>query len=356
MKPEQRKIIHIDMDCFYAAIEQRDKPELKGKPIAVGDPDKRRGVIATASYEARRYGIRSALATKVAKKKCPKLIIVPPRFSVYKEVSQTIREIFQNYSDLVEPLSLDEAYIDVTENKLDMKSAILIAKRIKEDILKTTGLTASAGISYNKFLAKVASDYNKPDGLTAILPEKALAFISDLPVENFYGIGQATVRKMNRMRIKTGADLRQYSKLDLGMHFGKAGEFYYNIVRGIDDRLVNPDRVTKSISEEKTFKEDMTDALEIEGFIKNQAPSLAEKMKKSEIMGKTITIKIRFENFETITRSHTIGFYTNEAEHIFIEANKLYQGLENKRPIRLIGIGMSNLDTENDATQLSLEL
>lgn len=344
------------MDCFYAAIEQRDNPELKGKPIAVGGSDKRRGVIATASYEARKYGIKSALATKVAKKKCPKLTIVAPRFKVYKEVSQQIRSIFQNYTDLVEPLSLDEAYLDVTENKLDMKSAILIAKRIKEDILKQTDLTASAGVSYNKFLAKVASDYNKPDGLTAILPEKALAFITDLPVENFFGIGQATAKKMRRLRIKKGGDLRQFSKLELAMHFGKTGEFYYNISRGIDERPVNPDRIRKSISEERTFAEDIILEKEILAQLEKQCESLSEKMSKLNIMGKTINLKIRYKNFETVTRSHTIGFFTNESEHIKTEAAKLYNALENTRAVRLIGIGMSNLDTELDSSQLSLDL
>lgn len=356
MKTDTRKIIHIDMDCFYAAIEQRDNPALKGKPIAVGGSDKRRGVIATASYEARRYGIKSALATKVAKKKCPKLIIVPPRFEVYKEVSQTIREIFYRYTDLVEPLSLDEAYLDVTENKMDMKSAILIARRIKEDILKETKLTSSAGVSYNKFLAKVASDYNKPDGLTAILPEKALAFISELPIQNFFGIGEATARKMTRLKITNGNDLRSLSKIDLGRHFGKNGEFLFNIARAIDLRPVDPAKVQKSISEETTFPEDLTSQVEVMDVLKKQAESVSESMIKTNIKGKTFTIKLRFENFETITRSHSIGFYTNEAEHIKSEVIKLYGALENVRPLRLIGVGMSNLDTETDAEQLSLDL
>lgn len=356
MAKDTRKIIHVDMDCFYAAIEQRDNPELKGKPVAVGGSDKRRGVIATASYEARKYGIKSALATKVAKKKCPKLIIVPPRFKLYKEVSQQIRKVFYKYTDLVEPLSLDEAYLDVTENKLDMKSAILIARRIKEDILRETHLTASAGVSYNKFLAKVASDYNKPDGLTAILPEKAMAFIADLPVENFYGIGQATAKKMSRLRIKKGADLRQFSKVELALHFGKTGEFYYNIARGVDERPVNPDRIRKSISEERTFAEDIILEKEIIKQLETQCKSLSDKMNKLNIQGKTINLKIRYKNFETITRSHTIGFFTNNVDHIFTEAKKLYLALENDRAVRLIGIGMSNLDTELDSSQLSLDL
>ena len=356
MKTDGRKIIHVDMDCFYAAIEQRDNSELRGKPIAVGGSDNRRGVIATASYEARKYGIKSALATKFAKKKCPKLIIVPPRFSAYKEVSKTIREVFYKYTDLVEPLSLDEAYLDVTENKLDMKSAILVARRIKEDILKETELTASAGVSYNKFLAKVASDYNKPYGLTAILPQKALAFMQDLPVESFFGIGQATARKMHRLRIKNGGDLRAFSKLELATHFGRNGEFLYNICRGIDERPVNPDRVRKSISEERTFAEDLVlEKIIIEQLLK-QADHVSELMKKHNIKGKTTNIKIRFKNFETVTRSHTLGFYTNEVEHIRIEAKKLYRAIENTREVRLIGVGMSNLDTELDGSQLELDL
>ena len=350
------KIIHVDMDCYYAAIEQRDNPELKGKPIAVGGSDKRRGVIATASYEARRYGIKSALATRVAKKKCPKLIIVPPRFKVYKEVSQTIREIFHRYTDLVEPLSLDEAYMDVTENKLDMSSAILIARRIKEDIFRETQLTASAGVSYNKFLAKVASDYNKPDGLTAILPEKAEAFMMDLPIENFFGIGQATAKKMHRLGIRKGADLRNFSKMDLGRHFGKNGAYYYDIVRGIDSRVVNPDRVRKSISEERTYAEDLDELTTIVENLEKMSLHVSTNMKKMNIKGKTINLKVRFENFETITRSSTIGFYTDEEDHIKKEALKLYHALENERSVRLLGVGLSNLDTELDSTQLSLEL
>ncbi len=351
-----RKIIHVDMDCFYAAIEQRDNPELKGKAVAVGGSDKRRGVIATASYEARRYGIKSALATKVAKKKCPRLIIVPPRFSVYKEVSQQIREIFYKYTDLVEPLSLDEAYLDVTENKLDMKSAILIARRIKEDILKEVQLTASAGVSYNKFLAKVASDFNKPDGLTAILPEKAQSFMEDLPIEKFFGIGAATARKMHRLRIKKGIDLKRLSKIELGQHFGKTGHFYYDIVRGVDDREVNPDRARKSVSEETTFVEDIVLEKEILAVLKKQSKSLSKTLIKNEIKGKTFNLKVRFNNFETITRSKTIDFYTNEEKHIYTSIQKLYKALKNEREVRLLGVGMSNLDTELDGIQLSLDI
>lgn len=350
------KILHVDMDSFYAAIEQRDNPELKGKPIAVGGSDKKRGVIATASYEARKYGIRSALSTKVAKKKCPRLIIVPPRFQVYKDVSKTLREIFHRYTDLVEPLSLDEAYLDVTENKMDMKSAILIARRIKEDIFKETELTASAGVSYNKFLAKVASDMNKPDGLTAILPEKAQAFMNDLPIEKFFGIGQATAKKMHRLGIKKGIDLRNFNKLDLARHFGKSGAFYYDIVRGVDSRVVNPDRVRKSYSEERTYAEDLDELKTIVANLEKMALHVSEGMKKTEIKGKTINIKVRFENFETITRSSTIGFYTNEFDHIKTEVLKLYHALENERSVRLLGVGMSNLDTEIDNSQLSLGL
>lgn len=351
-----RKIIHIDMDCFYAAIEQRDNPEIKGKPVAVGGSDKRRGVIATASYEARRYGIFSALATRVAKKKCPRLIIVPPRFSVYKEVSKQIHEIFYKYTDLVEPLSLDEAYLDVTENKLDMKSAILIARRIKEDIQNTVNLTASAGVSYNKFLAKVASDYNKPDGLTAILPEKAQSFMEDLPIEKFFGIGAATARKMHRLKIRKGIDLKRLSKIELGQHFGKTGHFYFDIVRGVDNREVNPDRVRKSISEETTFAEDIVEEKEILKVLKKQCKSLSDKLIKNNIKGKTFVLKVRFKNFETITRNKTIDFYTNEEKHIYTSIQKLYKALKNERKVRLIGVGMTNLDTELDGIQLSLDI
>lgn len=344
------------MDSFYAAIEQRDNPDLKGKPIAVGGSDKARGVIATASYEARKYGITSALATKVAKKKCPRLIIVPPRFSVYKDVSRQIKEVFYKYTDLVEPLSLDEAYLDVTENKLDMKSAILIARRIKEDIEKEVNLTASAGVSYNKFLAKVASDYNKPDGLTAILPEKAQSFMEDLPIEKFFGIGAATARKMHRLRIKKGIDLKRMSKLELGQHFGRSGQFYYDIVRGIDNREVNPDRPRKSVSEETTFAEDIVLEKEILSVLKKQCASLSDTLKKNNIQGKTFNLKVRFKNFETITRSKTIDFYTSDKKHIYTSIEKLYKALKNEREVRLLGVGMSNLDTELDGKQLSLDL
>ena len=344
------------MDCFYAAIEQRDNPELKGKPIAVGGSDKRRGVIATASYEARKYGIKSALATAVAKNKCPRLIIVPPRFDVYKSVSKHIREIFHRYTDLVEPLSLDEAYLDVTENKLDMKSAILIARRIKEDIERELDLTASAGVSYNKFLAKVASDYNKPDGLTAILPEKAQSFMMDLPIEKFFGIGQATARKMHRLRIKKGVDLKRMSKIELGQHFGKNGQFYFDIVRGIDNREVDPDRVTKSVSEETTFAEDKVLETEILAVLKKQSKSLSAKLVKNKIKGKTFVLKVRYKNFETITRNKTIDFFTDEADHIYKSIEKLYKALKNEREVRLLGVGMTNLDTELDGVQLTLDL
>ena len=344
------------MDSYYAAIEQRDNPELKGKPVGVGGSDKRRGVLATASYEARKYGIKSAMATKVAKKKCPKIIIVPPRFAVYKEVSLQIREIFHRYTDLVEPLSLDEAFLDVTENKLDMKSAILIARRIKEDIQRETNLVASAGVSYNKFLAKVASDYNKPDGLTAILPEKAEHFMEDLPIEKFFGIGQATARKMHRLKIKKGIDLKAWHKMDLGRHFGKNGAFYYDIVRGIDNRPVNPDRVRKSISEETTFAEDIILDSKIIEVLEKQAESVVKSMKKHEIKGRTINIKVRFKNFESLTRSHTLTSFTDDPAHVKKYAVQLFKALKNEREIRLLGVGMSNLDTELDDKQLELDL
>ena len=351
----QRKIIHIDMDAFFASVEQRDFPELRGKPIAVGG-NKERGVVAAASYEARKYGVRSAMPSKIAAQKCPHLIFVKHRFDVYKEVSQQIREIFNEYTDLVEPLSLDEAFLDVTENKLDMKSAISIARRIKEDILKETQLTSSAGVSYNKFLAKIASDYNKPDGLTAILPEKAQSFMMDLPIEKFFGVGQATARKMHRLRIKNGADLRQWNKLDLGRHFGKNGQFYYDIVRGIDDRPVKADRVRKSVSKEHTFAEDIVLEKEIVKHLKEISSNVASYMSVKEIKGKTVNIKVRFKNFETITRSSSFSFYTNDEKHITEAAVSLYKNLKNEREIRLLGVGMSNLDTEVDQRQLSLDL
>ena len=250
------KIIHVDMDAFFASVEQRDFPELRGKPVAVGGAGDR-GVVAAASYEARKFGVFSAQPSGIAKRKCPELLFVPPRFEVYKEVSNQVRAIFFDYTDLVEPLSLDEAYLDVTSNKKGIASAILIAREIKKAILEKTALTASAGVSYNKFLAKTASGLKKPDGLTLIHPERASAFIATLPIEKFFGIGKVTADKMKRMQIFNGGDLIKHDISTLVKHFGKSGRFYYKIARGIDDRIVNPNRIRKSVGAENTFSKDL---------------------------------------------------------------------------------------------------
>ncbi len=345
------------MDAFFAAVEQRDNPELRGKPMAVGGKDKVRGVIATASYEARRYRVTSAMSTRIAKKKCPRLIIVPPRFGVYKKISQQIRDIFYEYTDLVEPLSLDEAYLDVTENKRGIESAIQIARDIKEIIKAETQLTASAGISYNKFLAKVASDYHKPDGLTAILPENAQRFLDNLDITEFHGVGKATARKMERMKIFKGADLKNYTKSELGMHFGKMGAQFYDIVRGIDERPVDPDRKRKSISVENTFRDDITDTHEMIQELKSLSVKVAETLQKMEIKGRTVNIKVRLPDFTTFTRSKTYKDFSNDGPLIETTAVELFQNLDQEvTGVRLLGVGMSNLDNQDEPKTRQMDL
>jgi len=345
------------MDAFFASVEQRDNPELRGKPMAVGGPDKKRGVIAAASYEARKYRVKSAMATRVAKKKCPRLIVVPPRFSVYKKVSQQIRDIFYEYTDLVEPLSLDEAFLDVTENKKGIESAIQIAKEIKQIITAETQLTASAGISVNKFLAKVASDYHKPDGLTAILPENTQRFLDNLPISAFHGIGKATAKKMERLKIYKGIDLRNYNKVELGLQFGKMGAYFHDISRGIDDRPVNPDRKRKSVSLERTFQDDISEKLEMIEVIKNLSIKVAESLQKMEIKGRTVNIKVRFPDFTTFTRSKTYKSFANDPEFIEKAALELFESIEEEVPaVRLLGVGLSNLDNQDDKNNKQMDL
>ena len=300
----QRKIIHIDMDAFYASVEQRDFPELQGKCIAVGGSEER-GVVATASYEARKYGVKSAMSSVVAKRKCPKLIFVKPRFSVYKEVSKQIREIFNEYTDLVEPLSLDEAYLDVTENKKGIQYATTIAEEIKAKIKEVTQLTASAGISYNKFLAKIASDYNKPDGLFVITPKMAESFIASFPIAKFNGIGKVTANRMQNMGIHTGNDLKALSLEKLVREFGKAGAHYYKIARGIDERPVNATRVRKSVGSENTYSNDLQTLDEIFFYITEQMDEVWQWCQNNLIFGRTVTVKIKYNDFSIGTRSKT---------------------------------------------------
>ncbi|GLR17768.1 DNA polymerase IV 2 [Portibacter lacus] len=345
------------MDAFFAAVEQRDDPSLRGKPMAVGGHDKVRGVIATASYEARRFRVSSAMSTRIAKKKCPRLIVVPPRFKVYKQISQQIRDIFYEYTDLVEPLSLDEAYLDVTENKKGIESAIQIAKDIKAIIKAETQLTASAGISYNKFLAKVASDYHKPDGLTAILPENAQRFLDNLDINTFHGVGKATAKKMERMKISKGADLKQYTRSELGMHFGKMGTQFYDIVRGIDDRPVDPDRKRKSVSVENTFREDISDRHDMIQELKSLSVKVAETLQKMEIKGRTVNIKVRLADFTTFSKSKTFKEFSNDGALLETTAVELFEQLEQEIPsVRLLGVGMSNLDNQDDPKSKQMDL
>lgn len=299
-----RKIIHIDMDAFFASVEQLDNPEFRGKPVAVGG-SKERGVVAAASYEARKYGVRSAMPSKTAYQKCPHIIFTPPRFERYKEVSAVIRSIFLEYTDLVEPLSLDEAFLDVTENKMGIASATLIAKAIRKQIFEETGLTASAGISINKFLAKIASDYQKPNGITLIGPEKAVSFLEQLEVDKFFGVGKVTAKKMHSLGIHTGLDLKQWTKEALRLKFGKAGPFYYDIVRGEDQRPVNPNRIRKSLGAENTFDQDLVEIEDMKMALDPILQTVHKRLEKADKFGKTLTLKIKFKDFSQITRSIT---------------------------------------------------
>ena len=299
-----RKIIHIDMDAFFASVEQLDNPAFRGKPVAVGG-SKERGVVAAASYEARKYGVRSAMPSKTAYQKCPHIIFTPPRFERYKEVSNVIRSIFLEYTDLVEPLSLDEAFLDVTENKMGIPSATLIAKAIRKQIFEKTGLTASAGISINKFLAKIASDYQKPNGITLIGPEKALSFLEKLEVDKFFGVGKVTAKKMHGLGIHTGYDLKQWTKEALKVKFGKAGSFYYDIVRGEDQRPVNPNRIRKSLGAENTFDYDLVEIEDMKMALDPILQTVHKRLEKADTFGKTLTLKIKFKYFSQITRSIT---------------------------------------------------
>jgi len=334
------------MDAFYASVEQRDFPELRGKAIAVGGGG-RRGVVATASYEARKYGVRSALPGFKAKQLCNHLIFVKPRFDAYKEASQQIRIIFHNYTDLVEPLSLDEAYLDVTENKKNEPLATELAQQIRAEIFEQTQLTCSAGISYCKFLAKIASDYKKPNGQTAIKPHKAEAFIEQLPIKKFYGIGKVTAQKMETMGIQTGYHLKQLSEVEMVKNFGKMGRFYYNIVRGIDDRPVNIDRVRKSIGVERTLAENLTELSEIMEQLKILLGKFYERLQKANNYGRTLTLKLKTTDFKIITRSVSKNYYIKEVAEIEqLALQLLHQNAGDFEAIRLVGITASNLQKE----------
>lgn len=339
-----RKIIHIDMDAFYASIEQRDHPEYQGKPVIVGgSPEGRGGVVATASYEARKFGVRSAMPSKRALQLCPDGIFIRPRFDAYKEASRKIREIFARYTDLIEPLSLDEAFLDVTEDKQQIGSAIEIAKLIKQAIRDELQLTASAGVSVNKFVAKIASDINKPDGLTFIGPSGIEAFMEKLPVEKFFGVGKVTADKMKKMGLYTGADLKKLSEDELVRYFGKTGRFYYRIVRGIDERAVEPHRETKSLSAEDTFPYDLTQIEEMNAELDKIALTVSERLQRYGLKGRTITLKIKYSDFRQITRNQSLPAPVNDLHTIQTIAKQLLAATDPARSkIRLLGIGLSN--------------
>jgi DNA polymerase IV len=348
-----RKIIHIDMDAFYASVEQRDNPLYLGKPIAVGgSPEGRGGVVATCSYEARKFGVRSAMPSKKARQLCPHIIFIRPRFDVYKEVSGKVREIFYRYTDLVEPLSLDEAYLDVTTDKQGIGSAIDIATGIKKAIKDELQLTASAGVSVNKFVAKIASDMQKPDGLTFIGPSKVESFIEKLVVEKFYGVGRVTAEKMKNMNIHTGADLKKLSQAELVKHFGKVGRFYYQIVRGIDNRPVEPNQETKSIGAEDTFPSDLTMAEEMGAELDKIAVTVKRRLTEHQLKGRTITVKIKYSDFRTITRSRSLLQAADDLETIATIAKELLLSTEPEgKPVRLLGISVSNFGVRESDLQ-----
>ena len=333
-----RKIIHIDMDAFYASVEQRDNPKLRGQPVAVGAKPEQRGVVAAASYEARRFGIHSAMPSRSAVARCPNLIFVKPRFDVYKAVSAEIRDIFFDYTDLVEPLSLDEAYLDVTVDKLAIGSALAIAQQIKQRIQESLQLTASAGVSINKFLAKMASDLDKPDGLSFISPERAEDFLEQLPIEAFHGIGPATAAKMKAHGVATGADLKRWDRNSLIATFGKVGDYYYKVVRAEDNRPVNPHRMRKSIGAERSFSKDLRQREEMTAALVKISAEVYQRLLANKRWGYTITLKVKYGNYEAMTRSRTLESIIREPDEILRQALDLLDAhLDFSRSVRQIG-------------------
>lgn len=343
------------MDAFYASIEQRDNPEYRNKPIAVGG-SRERGVVAAASYEARKFGVYSAMPSVIARKKCPEIIFVAPRFDVYRSVSKEIMGIFKLYTDLVEPLSLDEAFLDVTVNKKNYSSATQIAKEIKVNIREKTGLTASAGVSINKFLAKIASDFKKPDGLFVIKPQEAESFVDTLPIEKFFGVGKVTAQKMHSMNIHNGNDLKQWSLNDLVLKFGKVGQYYYDIARAVDHREVNPDRIRKSVGAECTFEHDLQAIPEIIKELLSIAEILHRRINKSGFRGRTLTLKVKFSDFKQITRSRSINQNFDTLSLILETAQELVLPVSrDKKNIRLLGLSVSNSDEYSFEQQLKID-
>ena len=352
---QSRKIIHVDMDAFYASVEQLDNPEFQDKALAVGGGFER-GVVAAASYEARKFGIRSAMSGEVARRLCPHVIFVKPRFSRYKEVSKVVHSIFYQYTDLVEALSLDEAYLDVTNNKKGIPSATLIAEEIRTKIYELTGLTASAGISINKFLAKVASDYNKPNGQKTIPPEEVMNFLSDLDVRKFHGVGKVTAEKMYRKGWYTGADLRNQSLSNLEKHFGKSGQFYYDVVRGIHLSPVRPQRKPKSVGAERTFDKNISSEIFMVSRLEDIASALDKRLLKTKTSGKTITLKIKYSDFITHTRTKTVPYYTADIAVILEVAKELLFQEKLTNSVRLLGISLSNFKKPSTKKKVEAQL
>ncbi|WP_055447469.1 DNA polymerase IV [Lacinutrix mariniflava] len=340
-----RKIIHVDMDAFYASVEQLDNPDLIGKPLAVGGSGTR-GVVSAASYEARKFGVRSAISGVKARRLCPELIFVPPRFDRYKEISKKIRAIFLDYTDLVEPLSLDEAYLDVTENKKGNPSASLIAEEIRTRIFNEVGLTASAGISVNKFVAKIASDYNKPNGQKTVNPEEVLDFLEALDIRKFYGIGKVTAEKMYQKGVYTGLDLKSKSLEFLEKNFGKSGTHYYYIVRGIHNSEVKPNRIRKSLAAERTFNKNLSSEVFLLEKLEHIAEEVSKRLNNSKVAGKTVTLKIKYSDFTLQTRSKTLPYFISDKSVVLETAKDLLYQEKLNNSVRLLGISLSNLNTE----------
>ncbi len=345
-----RKIIHVDMDAFYASVEELDNPDLKGKPLAVGGSEKR-GVVSAANYEARKFGVRSAMSGFQARKNCPHLTFVKPRFDRYKEISKQIRAIFFEYTDLVEPLSLDEAYLDVTINKKGNPSATMLATEIRQRILEKTGLNASAGISINKFIAKVASDINKPNGQKTVNPEEVIPFLENLDIRKFYGVGKVTAEKMYKLGIFTGKDLKSKSIEFLAENFGKSGPYYYHVVRGIHNSEVKPHRIPKSVGAERTFNENLSSEIFMLERLEHIAQELERRLTKSKVAGKTITLKIKYSDFTLNTRSKTMPYFIADKDLILETAKDLLYQEELQNSVRLLGISLSNLNTEDKKTK-----
>ncbi len=345
------------MDAFYASVEQRDNPEYRGKPLVVGGSPDRRGVVAAASYEARKFGIHSAMPSKLAVAKCPNVIFAKPRFDIYRAISVQIHDIFRRYTDTFEPVALDEAYLDVTENKQRLPYASTVARHIRAEIFQQTNLTASAGVSINKFLAKMASGMNKPNGMTVILPEDAETFVEALPIEKFHGIGKVTAAKMHDLNIKTGADLKERKLEFLVRQFGKSGNYYYNIARAKDNRAVEANRIRKSIGAENSFAQDLSDKTAILQELEQIARTLHKRIEKHQAAGRTLTLKVKFSDYQQITRSRTLGNSINSLDAIITEASSLFKTIEvEDKGIRLLGISLSNLDNKKqlEIVQLSL--